>query len=114
MNGPEKKIAWELSNLSNILWWHRNIARQEFYINGYGKKAYPDFVVKTRSGKLLMIESKGDFLTNSDSARKVKLGRAWEKLAGPQYRYYMVFQDQAMAADGAYPLDRFIEIARGL
>ena len=36
------------------------------------------------------------------------------KPSGPKYRYYMVFQDQALAADGAYPLDRFLEIARGL
>ena len=114
MNGPEKQIAWELSNLPSILWWHRNLSRQGFFINGYGNKAYPDFIAMTRSGKTLMIESKGDYLSNPDSARKVKLGRAWEKLAGPQYRYYMVFQDQALAADGAYPLNRFIEIARGL
>lgn len=114
MNGPEKKIAWELSNLPNILWWHRNLSRQGFFINGYGNKAYPDFIAMTHSGRILMIESKGDHLSNPDSVRKVKLGRAWEKLAGPKYRYYMVFQDQAMAADGAYALDRFLEIARGL
>jgi type III restriction enzyme len=32
MNGLEYDVAWELANLPNIRWWHRNIARSGFCI----------------------------------------------------------------------------------
>ena len=33
VNGYESRVAWELSALSNIRWWHRNISRRGFAIN---------------------------------------------------------------------------------
>lgn len=59
VNGYESKVAWELSALSNIRWWHRNISRKGFAING-AVTAYPDLIVMTESGKLLLVETKGD------------------------------------------------------
>jgi type III restriction enzyme len=113
MNGLEKDIVWELANLPNIKWWHRNIARTGFAINGF-INAYPDVIVQTHSGKILMIEPKGDHLGNEDSLNKVTIGRIWQNKAGDQYRYYMVFRNRELEVVGAYHFDRFMEIVKGL
>jgi type III restriction enzyme len=113
MNGLEHDMAWELANLPNIKWWHRNMSRSGFNINGY-INAFPDIIAMTESGKILMIEPKGDHLENAESRQKVKIGRAWEKLAGSNYRYYMVFRDKELNVDGAVRFDRFMEIVKGL
>ena len=60
----ERKVVMELSSLNNIKWWHRNMARKGFAING-AVNAYPDIMVRTESGKLLLIETKGDQLEKS-------------------------------------------------
>ncbi len=115
MNGLEKDVVAALTAL-NIKWWHRNISRTGFNINGY-INAYPDIIALTASGKILLIEPKGDHLENTESRNKVKIGRIWQNKAnigGDKYRYFMVFRDKDLHVDGAYHFDRFIEIARGL
>ena len=37
MNKLEQKLVVELTALPNVRWWHRNIARQGFSINGFIK-----------------------------------------------------------------------------
>lgn len=113
MNGLEKDIVWELANLPNIKWWHRNMSRSGFNINGY-INAYPDIIAMTTSGKILMIEPKGDHLENSESRQKVAVGRAWQSKAGDNFRYYMVFRNKDIHIDGAVQFDRFMEIVKGL
>ena len=68
----------------------------------------------TKSGKLVLIEYKGDDRDNSDSERKLKLGRSWQAQCGENYRYFMVFKNREFENDGAYTLDRFVEIMKGL
>jgi type III restriction enzyme len=113
MNGLEYDVAWELANLPNIKWWHRNIARTGFNINGY-VNAYPDIIAMTENRKILMIEPKGDHLENEESRQKVKIGTAWQNMAGANYRYYMVFRHKDLKVQGAVHFDRFMEIVRGL
>lgn len=116
MNGLEKDVVWKLANLPNIKWWHRNISRSGFNINGYAN-AYPDIIAMTTSGKILMIEPKGDHLENAESRRKVAVGRAWQNAAnktGDKYRYYMVFENKNLHIDGAVQFERFMEIVQGL
>lgn len=114
MNEWEREVVWAIANERNILWWHRNMSRTGFNINGY-INAYPDIIVMTRSGKVLMVEPKGDYLDNADSRRKVEIGRAWQNAAGSaSFRYYMVYRNTSPAVDGAYRFDRFMEILRGL
>ncbi len=71
---------------------------------------YPDFIVMTNSGKVLLVETKGDQLENAESREKIKLGRAWQNAAGSQYRYYMVFQNKDLHLEGAYRFDEFLKI----
>lgn len=113
MNGLEKDVIWELANLPNIKWWHRNISRSGFNINGY-INAFPDIIAMTTSGKILMIEPKGDHLENSESRQKVAVGRAWEHKAGDRHRYYMVFRNKDLKIDGAVQFERLMEIVKGL
>jgi type III restriction enzyme len=70
--------------------------------------------VLTKSRKILIIETKGGHLENSESEKKCRIGREREKLAGANYRYYMVFKDKNLDWDGAVRLDRLLEIVKGL
>jgi len=69
-----------------------------------------DFIVETKSGKILIVESKGDDRDNTDSMLKVKLGRAWANKAGNNYKYFMVFDKNVM--DGAYNLNEALGLIR--
>ena len=113
MNKLEQKLIVELTALPNIRWWHRNIARQGFAINGFIKH-YPDILIMTKSGKLICAETKGEHLKNDDSREKIALGRAWSSHAGSQFRYYMVFQEENDILKGAVSMRRFVEIVAAL
>lgn len=113
MNDLEKEVVWELSNLPNIKWWHRNMVGSGFKINSYFN-AYPDIIAMTKNGKILIIEPKGDFLENADSKRKAAVGKIWERKAGDKYRYYMVFKEKELRDEGTVRFDRFMKIVRGL
>ena len=109
----ERKVVMELSSLNNVRWWHRNIARKGFSING-AINAYPDLMVKTESGKLLLIETKGDQLENSESKEKAETGAKWAEMAGRMYKYYMVFETKNPGYNGAYSYEEFMRIVKEL
>jgi len=95
----ENRLINDIANLDSVAWWHRNLSRGKgFRINGF-LNHYPDFLVKTRSGRLVVIETKGDDRDNSDSELKLKLGKLWEAKAGSGFRYMMVFDNNPI--DGA-------------
>ena len=109
----ERKVVMELSSLNNIKWWHRNMARKGFAING-AVNAYPDLMVRTESGKLLLIETKGDQLENSESREKAETGAKWAEMAGRMYKYYMVFETKNPGYNGAYSYKEFMRIVKEL
>ena len=113
MNKLEQKLIVELTALPNVRWWHRNIARQGFAINGFIKH-YPDILIMTQSGKLICAETKGEHLKNDDSREKIALGQAWSSHAGSQFRYYMVFMEDNDLPTGAVSMRRFAEIVAAL
>lgn len=109
----ERKVVMELSSSNNIKWWHRNMARKGFAING-AVNAYPDLMVRTESGKLLLIETKGDQLENSESREKAETGAKWAEMAGRMYKYYMVFETKDPGYNGAYSYEEFMRIVKEL
>jgi type III restriction enzyme len=113
MNEFEFKVVWELSAQENVKWWHRNISRLGFCVNGY-VNAYPDVIVMTNSGKILLVETKGDQLKNDESEQKARIGAKWAAESGKQYRYFMVYDQKQPDYPGAYSLERFMEIVKGL
>lgn len=100
----------------DIKWWHRIIARKEneFNINAFTNH-YPDFVVCTKNGTIVLVEVKGEDRDGTDSQQKVKLGRVWQSLSGNEkFKYFMVFVNQAMREEGSISLDELAEIIRRL
>lgn len=108
MNGFEERIINEIANLSNIAFWTRNIERKGFRINGF-LNHYPDFIILTKSGKTILLETKGDHL---DAEQKIRLGNLWASKAGNNYRYFMVYERRTV--DGAYKLDDFLNIIKDI
>lgn len=102
MNGLELAVINDIANLENVVFWHRNINRSGFRINGFINH-YPDFIVLTRNGKILVIETKGDDRDNSDSLRKIRLGEKWASRGGKDFKYMMIFDNQGVP--GAFRLD---------
>lgn len=113
MNGFELELAGRFSGMDNVRWWHRVIERKGFCLNGPFNH-YPDFVVMTTSGTIVVIETKGEHLKNDDSNRKIRLGRAWANMSGNGYRYYMVFEDNVTPPDGAVTLSELVRILEKL
>lgn len=109
MNNFEHRVITEIASLDNILWWHRIIDRKGFCLNGFINH-YADFMVMTKDGNLVLLETKGDHLANDDSKQKLSLGRLWEAKAGSKYRYFMIFNNKDLKLDGAYTLDEFMRI----
>lgn len=109
MNGFEERVAMEIGTSSNVAFWHRNLERGKgFYINGFKANHYPDFIMQTKSGKTVLIETKGDHLDGSDSEAKCRLGNEWERQAGQDFSYFMVFDKKEI--HGAYTLDKAKEL----
>lgn len=113
INKLEQDLIMELTALPNVRWWHRNLSRHGFAINGYIKH-YPDIMIMTQSGKIIFAETKGEHLKNDDSREKIELGRAWRTAAGSQYRYYMVFRDGENLLPGAVSMSQFVETIKAL
>ena len=113
MNKLEQKLIVELTALPNVRWWHRNIARQGFAINGFIKH-FPDILIMTQSDKLICAETKGEHLKNDDSREKIALGQAWRTAAGKDFRYYMVFENEENLLPGAVSMSQFIDTVKAL
>ena len=113
INKLEQDLIMELTALPNVRWWHRNLSRHGFAINGYIKH-YPDIMIMTQSGKVIFAETKGEHLKNDDSREKIELGRAWRTAAGTQYRYYMVFRDGENLLPGSVSMSQFVETIKAL
>lgn len=111
MNKFEAELRDVLASTDSVEWWHRIISRKGFRLNAFGNH-YPDFIVKMKSGRILLVESKGDDRDNSDSKLKLKLGKAWASNAGKAYRYFMVFDENPI--EGAYTIADFAEMLKGM
>jgi len=106
INHFEEKVINDIANMSNIAFWTRNIERKGFRINGFINH-YPDFIIQTKNGKTILLETKGDHL---DAEQKIRLSRLWVSKAGNDFRYFMVYDRRTV--EGAYKLDDFLNIIK--
>lgn len=75
LNTDERDVAVYLDGEQALTWWHRNVARQQYGIQGWKKaKIYPDFIFAVQSKgaakRVTVLETKGDQLDNLDTAYK--------------------------------------------
>ena len=108
VNSLETEVINDVANLDSVEWWTRNVERRGFYINGFINH-YPDFIIKTKKGKIILLETKGNHL---EAAKKIRLGNLWANKAGNDYRYCLVYNDRKV--DGAYTKSEFIDLMRNL
>jgi type III restriction enzyme len=74
INQAEKSVAICLDEQQKLLWWYRNLARQDYFIQGWKKnKIYPDFIFTDTSSSstndydaVYVIETKGLHLKGSE------------------------------------------------
>jgi type III restriction enzyme len=90
LNGAEREVAVYLDGDGALKWWHRNVARQQYGLQGWRRaKVYPDFIFAARKdgsgSRIVVLETKGDQLDNLDTAYKRELlsvmsgAFAWDK-----------------------------------
>lgn len=102
VNGFEEEVINAVANMENVEFWTRNREKKDFCINGFINH-YPDFIIKTKNGKVVLLETKGDHL---DAEKKIKLGKKWAEKAGNEYRYCLVYKTRMV--EGAYTKDEFL------
>ena len=76
LNGEEAEVAVYLDGESALNWWHRNVARTQYGLQGWRRsRIYPDFIfaVDGESHRITVLETKGDQLDNLDTAYKREL-----------------------------------------
>ena len=98
MNGFEQSVIEEICGMDNILWWHRNGDKpgdkNAWCINGY-LNHYPDFIVMTKKGHAVAIETKGEHLTNEENFAKARLGNLLDTHDNnDKFSYFMVFEKE--------------------
>ena len=67
----EKPVAWYLDGQNAVKWWHRLVAKQDYYVQGWQRqRVYPDFlacVQETGNGfRFTVLETKGRQLKGND------------------------------------------------
>jgi type III restriction enzyme len=76
LNNDEQDVAVYLDGDKALKWWHRNVARTQYGLQGWKRaKVYPDFVFAANRGsgggaRITVLETKGDQLDNLDTAYK--------------------------------------------
>jgi len=92
LNGDEQKVAVCLDAEQTLKWWHRNVARSHYGLQGWRRaKVYPDFIFAVNRAdarsRITVLETKGDQLDNLDTVYKRDLLRvmsenfAWDETA---------------------------------
>ena len=75
LNGDERDVAVYLDAEKTLSWWHRNVARTQYGLQGWKRaKIYPDFIFAVQrsdaSKRVVVLETKGNQLDNLDTAYK--------------------------------------------
>ena len=115
-NETEKMVAVYLDEQEKLLWWYRNISKQNYHIQGWRKsKIYPDFIAADKKeteeneyDTVFVLETKGVHLKgNADTVYKQnvfelcnKLGakKPWKELYDEfpdhNFEFQVVFEDE--------------------
>jgi len=75
LNQQEREVAVYLDAEKSLRWWHRNVARSQYALQGWRKeRIYPDFIFGVLPGgaynagdRLVVLEMKGEHLEGLDA-----------------------------------------------
>ncbi|MYF46837.1 MAG: type III restriction endonuclease subunit R [Rhodobacteraceae bacterium] len=78
MNSEEREVAVYLDEEKTLAWWHRNVARSQYSLQGWKRdKIYPDFIFAVNqdglANRITVLETKGNHLDNPDTDYKRKV-----------------------------------------
>ncbi len=107
LNPTETDVIQKIAAKDNVKWWHRIRERKGFCINGW-RNHYPDFMVMTERGTLVIVEVKGPQLDGTDSQDKCEMGKIWATCAGTNFKYFMVFLKDGDGVPGGMKIDEFL------
>jgi len=114
INDLEKSVAIYLDEQEKLLWWYRNMSRQDYHIQGWKRhKIYPDFIAADKKKDkddyetVYVLETKGIHLKNEDTKYKQdvfklcnELGakKPWKELFNEfpdhDFEFQVVFEDE--------------------
>lgn len=85
----EFNCASFIDGLDEVEYWIKNVDRDDknsFWLQTSTDKFYPDFIVRLKSGKMVVVEYKGEHLeSNDDTQEKEILGKVWESVSGQTF-----------------------------
>jgi type III restriction enzyme len=113
-NETEKAVALYLDEQEKLLWWYRNISRQDYFLQGWKKnRVYPDFIfseidsnVQDDYSKVFVVETKGIHLKNEDTdykknvfefCNKLGIQKNWTELNtefNEKIEFQVIFEDE--------------------
>jgi len=113
-NETEKAVALYLDEQEKLLWWYRNISRQDYYLQGWKKnRVYPDFIfseidnnLQDDYSKVFVVETKGLHLRNEDTdykknifdfCNKLGIQKNWTELNtefDQKIEFQVIFEDE--------------------
>ena len=115
INELEKSVAIYLDKQEKLLWWYRNMTKQDYHIQGWKKnKIYPDFITSKINpndeadyGNIYVLETKGLHLKNDDTKYKqdvfelcnnLGIKKTWKELdldfPDKKMQFQVVFEDE--------------------
>lgn len=114
MNSFEQSLIEEICGMDNILWWHRNgdkyYDKNAWCINGF-LNHYPDFIVMTKTGHVVAVETKGEQLGNEDNFAKARLGYLLDSHDNnDKFSYFMVFEKEKPDRPGCIGWQEFLNL----
>lgn len=111
--GEEFECAQAIDRNSHVKYWVRNLATQPKFsfklptATGY---FYPDFVVKLKDDRVLVVEYKGAHLVGGpDAEEKQNIGALWEAKSQGRGLFLMVVKQDAWGRDVYQQLEHKIE-----
>ena len=95
--GEEFECARLIDEHPGIRHWVRNVAQQEefsFWLPTSTDYFYPDFVCELTDGRVFVVEYKGVFLDNADTAEKQRIGDLWARTSGGKCLFLMAYKER--------------------
>jgi len=77
-NETERKVAWYLDDQNKLLFWYRNVPKQDYGVQGWRKyRTYADFIFTDKANgngfnRVFVVETKGIHLKDADRTKYTK------------------------------------------